>query len=214
MKCLRLALVLGLFGGLASAAPTPVSLEVGAQVVLEGRVTSFDRSSAIEVTALGERQVLVTGRAPGSSLLVTTSAAGKKAWRVSVSAFDPVRAAAALKALMPPVEALTVGFEGMCPWVECEACSEAELEKIHAVVALYPCVRAVHWLTPPREPLVVLAGARAVLGEGSEETPGLVLDVREGRVLLRGTARTAAEAERVARVRAQFPEVIVHVVGP
>jgi Flp pilus assembly secretin CpaC len=206
--------VVMLLGVVARAAPDELRLEVGGQLVKDGVLVSVDRPATVEAMTIGERQVLLSGKAPGSATVAIATPGGEKSWRVTVVPFDPVRAAAELRALMPKVDDLTVGFEGHCAWLECPDCTDAQRTQADAVLVLRTCVTSVDRVTPPRDPGEVLAGARKLLGEGPEDTKALVLEVRGGRVVLRGHARTAADAQRVAKVRAAFPEVTVHVVGP
>lgn len=200
-----------------SAAPADggVELDVGAQKVLlvpAGATATVEHPDVLDAKRVGEDQLLLSGRAVGSTKLVVTGRDRKKTtWQVSVRKFDPEKVVAELKALVGDVDGLTITLEGRCARSECPGCSIAEAEQVARVMALYPCISSVHRLTPRRDVPTVLAGARRLLGEGPDDTPGLTLDVRDGRVVLSGEARSGRDVLRVEHLRAAFPEVTIQV---
>ncbi len=192
-----------------------VELDAGGQKVLAvpaGSRASVERPDVLEVRSLGETSLLLVGKAVGSTKLVVTGPdRTKTAWQVTVRKFDPEKVVAGLKALVGDVDGLTITLEGRCARSDCPGCTIAQAEQVARVMALYPCVSSVHRLTPRRDAAVVLAGARQLLGEGPDDTPGLVLDLRDGEVVLSGEARTGRDILRVEHVRGAFPEVKIRV---
>ena len=192
------------------AANPPLELEVGNQHVLQvskpGRV-KVEHPSILEVRELGDDQLILLGVSVGTTRLTI----GAEVKSVRVVPASEARRLAELKSMLGPMTGLSLGFEKGCPWFECPTCSPEALARVEEVLALYPCVRAVQVLKPRRDALVVLRGAREVLGEGPGVTPGLSLDVRDGTVVLLGVVQGAEERRKVEILRRQFPELRIHV---
>jgi hypothetical protein len=189
------------------AAP-PLELLVGTQKVLtvaRGVRARTENAVVAEAKSVGVDQVLIIALAEGKTTLVL----GKERRELVVKPFDEA-AVNELHALAGDAPAY-FGRDGTCVWAECPKCSAEQAARVEQVMALHPCVRSVDVIVPPRAAEVVLAGVRAVLGEGGSETPDLIVDVRGARVVIIGTARTEDDVKRLARVREKWPEAVVHV---
>lgn len=156
-------------------------------------------------------QLLLIGREAGTTRLVITMANGKQlSWSVTVHKFDPAKLAAEIKTLLG-FDGVFVDASGLCPEVDCEACTQAQQEQIDGVMALYPCVLAIQHLTPPASVAAMFAGARRILGEGEDDTPAMVLDVRKGKVIVTGDALNDRDLDRLGQLRREFPAVRIRV---
>lgn len=186
----------------------------------DSRVLSLQQATVVHVDDVGVLEVQrrggeikVVGRAQGKTRLVLQGPGKKRVvHHFTVTDFDERRAAEQLRALLPKVAGLEVAIEHRSPYVLCDACTQEDADRVADVLALYPSIRSVQYPAgPPRSPATVLSGARQLLGEGPDDTPGLTLDVRSGKVVLFGHARNAEDAHRVELLRAAYPEVRVFV---
>ncbi len=194
---------------LLCAAPA-LELEVGQQRVVplpKSARVKVERPAVLEVREVGIDQLLLIGLSVGMTRLTV----GAEVRSVRVVPESASRKVAELRSLLGPIPGLSLGFERGCPWYECPGCSVEARARVEEAVALFACVRAVHWVVPPRAAEVVLRGAREVLGEGPDDTPGLTLEVRDGVVVLLGVTKSTDDRTKVERVRKLFPELRVHV---
>lgn len=192
------------------AANPPLELEVGTQQVLQvskQKRVKVEHPAILEVRKFGADQLLLIGMSEGTTRLTI----GSEVKSVRVVPYAEPRRLAELKSLLGPIPGLSVGFEKGNPWFECPTCSPEALARVKEVFALFTSVRSVQHLAPRRDALVVLRGAREVLGEGPGLTPGLTLEVRDGTVVLLGVVHGEEERQKVELLRRQFPELRIHV---
>ncbi|MFT3842340.1 MAG: pilus assembly protein N-terminal domain-containing protein [Myxococcaceae bacterium] len=197
-----------------SAAPKPeaLQLDAGAQKVLDvpqgAKVTTSD-PSVLEVKSISQTQALLIALQPGSAKLdVGGPAKARTAYAVTVAKRDVAKLTGELRALSGVTKLLVVEHGGSVE-LTCPGCSEDEREQVSKLSGLFPNVKAIQWVTPPRKAGEVLSGARAILGEAPGQTEGLELDLIDGNVVLRGEVRSADDARRVAAARTAFPELRV-----
>ena len=67
---------------------------------------------------------------------------------------------------------------------------------------------------PRRPPIEVFAEARALLGEGPDDTPGLTLHLVDEKVVVTGEVRSKEDVRRLEAVRKALPEVGIGVTSP
>lgn len=184
------------------------------------KLVSEDPSIARAVSERTKGVAYVVGIADGTTGVVLTKPSGARvAWVVTVKPLGAHEFVTRVDRLLPDVEGLEFEFWSTpgCFNLACPTCSASELERVGAVERDYLCV-----LSGPtfgarrrdrRDVSWVMQGVRALLGEGADETPAVVLDIERKRVVLRGEALTVRDVERLERVREQFPEVRFEVDG-
>jgi len=203
---------------LAGAAPEPLTLMVGTarRIPLPNAVqASVKDPKVVQLKRVGQDQLLILGLGEGTTTL-ELSGPGKahRSETVTVTPHDDLQVLADLRRLLGDVSGLAM-TGGRCPGVTCEDCSAKERERVQEASALYPCVKAVQTIAPrPLEPMELLDEVTRMLGEGPSDTPGLVLDASNGRLLLKGEARSEADVRRVNEVRLKFPELEIRVLLP
>lgn len=187
------------------AAP-PIELHVGEQKIISvarPAKARVERSSVAQLRALDGERVLLIGVSPGKTVLLADGARRD----LIITPVDEAALVGKVHALLDGTPVLA-GWDGACVWLECPTCSAAQRERVAQVRGLYPCVRAVDVIAPGRPALEVLQGVRALLGEHADDAE---VDVRDGRVVIVGIIRSADDVQRMAQVRAQWPEAVVHV---
>lgn len=195
-----------------SAAPTELEVFDAALVPLPaGAVVSNENPKVLTTSDAGQGELLLQARAVGDTRLTITSGKVKVVHEVHVRPSVRAQKSAELRAMVGHVDGLTVGFErNGTPWAECESCDPEALANVNQVLLFYTPVRMVNYITPPRDAVVVMKGVVAILGEKETDTPGLRIDVREGRAVLFGELRTEEDRRKVDLASLRFPELRVH----
>lgn len=193
------------------AFPPKVELRVEEQKMLTigpATTATTDAPSVVELKRIKPEVLLLIGRSEGTARLRLVEPDGSRSsWVVEVRPFDAqvlLRKGRALVANHPEV---IVWVEGHCLRLACASCSQAAQSQMEEANVLLGCLRSVHQWGVRRQPNEVLAGVRALLGEGPDDTPGLVLHLVDGRVVLTGEAHSPEDQRRVEAVRRLFPEV-------
>jgi hypothetical protein len=193
----------------------PVDLEVFDAALLPlpaGAVVRNENPKVLATSDAGQGQLLLQARAVGDTRLTITSGKVKVVHEVHVRPSVREQKFAEIRALLGPVDGLTLGFErNGTPWAECESCDPEALARVNQVLLFYTPILMVNYVTPPRNAVAVMKGVVAILGEQATDTPGLRIDVREGRAVLFGELRTEEDRRKVDLASLRFPSLRVHV---
>lgn len=152
-----LGLVLAAGPAMAQEGST-LSLGVGTQKVLTvpglSRVTIGDPSVA-DVRALGGNQVLVTGQGEGKTSLMAWKGSGARiSYLVIVRRQDPNEVISEIKKLLGDIEGVTVRQVGDRVYLDGQAYTTADADRIDQVVQLYPNVKSFVKIAPNAKKLV------------------------------------------------------------
>lgn len=158
------ALALSALVTLVASAPalaqegSAVSLGVGTQKVLTipglSRVALGDPSIA-EVKTLGTGQLLVTGNQEGKTTLLVWKSSGQRiSYLVTVRKQDPNEVISEIKRLLGEIEGVSVRMVGDRIYLDGQAYTTQDADRIEQVVSLYPNVKSFVKIAPNAKKLV------------------------------------------------------------
>jgi len=153
------ALLAWVAGGSALAQEgSTVSLGVGSQKVLTipglSRVALGDPSIA-EVKTLGSGQLLITGQAEGKTTLLVWKTSGQRvSYLVAVRKQDPNEVISEIKRLLGEIEGVSVRMVGDRIYLDGQAYTTQDADRINEVVSLYPNVKSFVKIAPNAKKLV------------------------------------------------------------
>ncbi|QDE68187.1 MULTISPECIES: type II and III secretion system protein family protein [Myxococcus] len=153
------ALIALVAGGSALAQDgTTVSLGVGSQKVITipglSRVALGDPSVA-EVKTLGSGQLLITGQAEGKTTLLVWKSSGQRvSYLVAVRKQDPNEVISEIKRLLGEIEGVSVRMVGDRIYLDGQAYTTQDADRIEQVVGLYPNVKSFVKIAPNAKKLV------------------------------------------------------------
>ena len=144
-------------GALAQEGST-VSLGVGSQKVLTipglSRVALGDPTIA-EVKTLGSGQLLITGQAEGKTTLLVWKTSGQRvSYLVAVRKQDPNEVISEIKRLLGEIEGVSVRMVGDRIYLDGQAYTTQDADRINEVVSLYPNVKSFVKSAPNAKKLV------------------------------------------------------------
>lgn len=137
---------------------TSVSLGVGAQKVLSipglSKVALGDPAIA-EVKTLGSGQLLITGQAEGKTTLLIWKSTGQRvSYLVNVRKQDPNEVISEIKRLLGEIEGVSVRMVGDRIYLDGQAYTTQDADRIDQVVGLYPNVKSFVKIAPNAKKLV------------------------------------------------------------
>ncbi|AKQ66993.1 Type II/IV secretion system secretin RcpA/CpaC, associated with Flp pilus assembly [Myxococcus hansupus] len=153
------ALIAMVAGGNALAQDnTTVSLGVGSQKVITipglSRVALGDPSIA-DVKTLGSGQLLITGQAEGKTTLLVWKSSGQRvSYLVAVRKQDPNEVITEIKRLLGEIEGVSVRMVGDRIYLDGQAYTTQDADRIEQVVGLYPNVKSFVKIAPNAKKLV------------------------------------------------------------
>jgi len=153
------ALLAWVAGGSALAQEgSTVSLGVGSQKVLTipglSRVALGDPSIA-EVKTLGSGQLLITGQSEGKTTLLVWKTSGQRvSYLVAVRKQDPNEVISEIKRLLGEIEGVSVRMVGDRIYLDGQAYTTQDADRINEVVSLYPNVKSFVKIAPNAKKLV------------------------------------------------------------
>lgn len=135
-----------------------VSLGVGSQKVLTipglSRVALGDPSIA-EVKTLGSGQLLITGLGEGKTTLLVWKTSGQRvSYLVAVRKQDPNEVISEIKRLLGEIEGVSVRMVGDRIYLDGQAYTTQDADRINEVVSLYPNVKSFVKIAPNAKKLV------------------------------------------------------------
>ncbi len=135
-----------------------IAIGVGTQKVLTvpgvNRVAIGD-PSVINVTTLGSNQLLVNGLAEGKTTLLVWKANGQRVnYIVAVRKQDPNEVIAEIKKLLGEIEGVNVRMVGDRIYLDGQAYTQADADRIDQVAGLYPNVKSFVKIAPNAKKLV------------------------------------------------------------
>lgn len=158
------AVALGALVTLVASAPalaqegSTVNLGVGTQKVLTipglSRVALGDPSVA-EVKTLGTGQLLITGQQEGKTTLLVWKSSGQRiSYLVTVRKQDPNEVISEIKRLLGEIEGVSVRMVGDRIYLDGQAYTTQDADRIEQVVSLYPNVKSFVKIAPNAKKLV------------------------------------------------------------
>jgi pilus assembly protein CpaC len=155
------AIALGLFmaAGVASAQEgSTITLGVGTQKVITvpglSRMSIGDPSVA-DVRSLGSNQILIIGQGEGKTTLIVWKGSGQRvSYLVSVRRQDPNEVINEIRKLLGDIEGVTVRQVGDRIYLDGQAYTTQDADRIDQVVALYPNVKSFVKIAPNAKKLV------------------------------------------------------------
>ncbi len=153
------ALIALVAGGSALAQDgTTVSLGVGSQKVITipglSRVALGDPSIA-DVKTLGSGQLLITGQSEGKTTLLVWKSSGQRvSYLVAVRKQDPNEVITEIKRLLGEIEGVSVRMVGDRIYLDGQAYTTQDADRIEQVVGLYPNVKSFVKIAPNAKKLV------------------------------------------------------------
>jgi hypothetical protein len=197
------------------AATPPLDLEVNEARLIPlpaGAVVSIENPKIVAASDAGQGELLIEALMTGKTRVTLTVGKTVNVQQIQVTPSQRAKKAAELRSLVSPQEGLTLGVErDGTPWAECRDCDPLDLQGLNEVILMLTPVRMVDRITPPPDPVAVMNGVLAILGEKKGDVPGLILDIRQGRVVLFGSLHSAEDRRRVALASLRFPSMRVHV---
>jgi pilus assembly protein CpaC len=152
--------LLALFAaGTASAQDSStINLGVGTQKVMTvpgtTRIALGDPSIA-EVKVIGNNQILVIGQAEGKTTLLVWKSSGQRvSYLVTVRKQDPNEVISEIKKLLGEIEGVSVRMVGDRIYLDGQAYTSGDAERIDQVVSLYPNVKSFVKVAPNAKKLV------------------------------------------------------------
>jgi pilus assembly protein CpaC len=147
-----------LWAGAAAAQDTTISLGVGTQRVITvqgiNRIAVGDPSVA-DVKTIGNNQVLVIGQGEGkTTLLVWRSNGQRMSYLVIVRKQDPNEVISEIKKLLGDIEGVSVRMVGDRIYLDGQAYTTQDADRIEQVVGLYPNVKSFVKIAPNAKKLV------------------------------------------------------------
>lgn len=154
--CALVALVAG--GSALAQEGSTVNLGVGSQKVLTipglSRVALGDPAIA-EVKTLGSGQLLITGLGEGKTTLLVWKTSGQRvSYLVSVRKQDPNEVISEIKRLLGEIEGVSVRMVGDRIYLDGQAYTTQDADRINEVVSLYPNVKSFVKIAPNAKKLV------------------------------------------------------------
>ncbi|MBJ6765202.1 secretin [Corallococcus sp. H22C18031201] len=158
------AAALGALVALVASAPalaqegSTVSLGVGTQKVVSipglSRVALGDPSVA-DVSTLGTSQLLITGKQEGKTTLLVWKTSGQRvSYNVTVRKQDPNEVISEIKRLLGEIEGVSVRMVGDRIYLDGQAYTTQDADRIEQVVSLYPNVKSFVKIAPNAKKLV------------------------------------------------------------
>ncbi len=155
-----LAAVLGMLSSAAALGQEGgnISLGVGTQKVITvpgiQRVAVGD-SAIADVKTIGNNQLLVIGAGEGKTTLLIWKSSGQRiSYLVSVRKQDPNEVIGEIKKLLGEIEGVTVRMVGDRIYLDGQAYTQADADRIDQVVGLYPNVKSFVKIAPNAKKLV------------------------------------------------------------
>ncbi|HEX8441485.1 pilus assembly protein N-terminal domain-containing protein, partial [Archangium sp.] len=135
-----------------------INLGVGTQKVMTvpgtTRIALGDPSIA-EVKVIGNNQILVIGQAEGKTTLLVWKSSGQRvSYLVTVRKQDPNEVISEIKKLLGEIEGVSVRMVGDRIYLDGQAYTSADAERIDQVVSLYPNVKSFVKVAPNAKKLV------------------------------------------------------------
>ena len=135
-----------------------INLGVGTQKVMTvpgtTRIALGDPSIA-EVRVIGNNQILVIGQAEGKTTLLVWKSSGQRvSYLVTVRKQDPNEVISEIKKLLGEIEGVSVRMVGDRIYLDGQAYTSGDAERIEQVVALYPNVKSFVKVAPNAKKLV------------------------------------------------------------
>ena len=135
-----------------------ISLGVGTQKVITvpgiQRVAVGD-SAIADVKTIGNNQLLVIGAGEGKTTLLIWKASGQRiSYLVSVRKQDPNEVISEIKKLLGEIEGVTVRMVGDRIYLDGQAYTQSDADRIDQVVGLYPNVKSFVKIAPNAKKLV------------------------------------------------------------
>src|SRR3954462_6392924 len=135
-----------------------ISLGVGTQKVITvpgiQRVAVGD-SAIADVKTIGNNQLLVIGAGEGKTTLLIWKSSGQRiSYLVSVRKQDPNEVISEIKKLLGEIEGVTVRMVGDRIYLDGQAYTQADADRIDQVVGLYPNVKSFVKIAPNAKKLV------------------------------------------------------------
>ncbi|HEX8825131.1 MAG TPA: pilus assembly protein N-terminal domain-containing protein [Archangium sp.] len=135
-----------------------INLGVGTQKVMTvpgtTRIALGDPSIA-EVKVIGNNQILVIGQAEGKTTLLVWKSSGQRvSYLVTVRKQDPNEVISEIKKLLGEIEGVSVRMVGDRIYLDGQAYTSGDAERIEQVVALYPNVKSFVKVAPNAKKLV------------------------------------------------------------
>ncbi len=135
-----------------------IALGVGTQKVMNipgiQRIAVGDASIA-DVKTIGNNQVLIIGAGEGKTTLLIWKASGQRvSYTVSVRKQDPNEVISEIKKLLGEIEGVTVRMVGDRIYLDGQAYTSQDAERIDQVVGLYPNVKSFVKIAPNAKKLV------------------------------------------------------------
>ncbi len=142
----------------AVAQDTSIALGVGTQRVLTvqgiSRIAVGDPSIA-DVKTIGNNQILVIGQGEGkTTLLVWRSNGQRQSYLVTVRKQDPIEVINEIKKLLGDIEGVSVRMVGDRIYLDGQAYTTQDADRIEQVVGLYPNVKSFVKIAPNAKKLV------------------------------------------------------------
>ncbi len=137
---------------------TSISLGVGAQKVLTvpvvNRIAVGDPTIA-DVKTIANGQVLILGAGEGKTTLLVWKTSGQRiSYQVSVRKQDPNEVIAEIKKLLGEIEGVRVSMVGDRVYLDGQAYTTQDADRIEQVIALYPNVKSFVKIAPNAKKLV------------------------------------------------------------
>lgn len=155
-----LGVILALFVGSNALAQegSTISLGVGTQKVLAvpgvTRVALGDPAVA-EVKTLGSGQLIITGQSEGKTTLLVWKGSGQRvSYLIAVRKQDPNEVITEIKKLLGEIEGVTVRMVGDRIYLDGQAYTTQDADRIDQVVSLYPNVKSFVKIAPNAKKLV------------------------------------------------------------
>jgi pilus assembly protein CpaC len=155
-----LGVILALFAGGTALAQegSTISLGVGTQKVLPvpgvTRVAIGDPAVA-EVKTLGSGQLLISGQGEGKTTLLVWKSSGQRvSYLIAVRKQDPNEVITEIKKLLGEIEGVTVRMVGDRIYLDGQAYTAQDADRIDQVVSLYPNVKSFVKIAPNAKKLV------------------------------------------------------------
>src|SRR5687767_1682646 len=135
-----------------------IALGVGTQKVMNipgiQRIAVGD-SAIADVKTIGNNQLLVIGAGEGKTTLLIWKASGQRiSYLVSVRKQDPNEVIGEIKKLLGEIEGVTVRMVGERIYLDGQAYTQADADRIDQVVGLYPNVKSFVKIAPNAKKLV------------------------------------------------------------
>lgn len=137
---------------------TNVALGVGTQKVISvpgaSKIAVGDQSIA-DVRAIGNGQILIIGQGEGKTTLIVWKSSGQRvSFLITVRKQDPNELISEIKKLLGEIEGVTVRMVGDRIYLDGQAYTTQDADRIEQVVALYPNVKSFVKIAPNAKKLV------------------------------------------------------------